>query len=43
MNVIIRQRGTHICLDEDEELVFQAILRELRLPGGGVRLVSQAP
>jgi hypothetical protein len=43
MNVIIRQRGTDITLDEDEELVYQAILRERRLPGGGVRLVSQAP
>jgi len=39
-NVIIRQRGTDITLTEDEQLVYDAILRECRLPGGGVRLVE---
>jgi len=42
MNVIIRQRETDITLDANEEIVYQAILRERRLPGGSVRLVSQA-
>jgi hypothetical protein len=39
-NVIIRQRGTDITLTEDEQLVYDAILRERRLPGGSVRLVE---
>jgi hypothetical protein len=39
-NVIIRQRGTDITLSEDEQLVYDAILRERRLPGGSVRLVE---
>jgi hypothetical protein len=39
-NVIIRRRGTDIILTEDEQLVYDAILREHRLPGGGVRLVE---
>jgi hypothetical protein len=39
-NVIIRQRGTDITLTENEQLVYDAILREHRLPGGSVRLVE---
>lgn len=40
-NVIIRKRGEDITLTEDEQLVFDAILREGRLPGGSVILVSE--
>jgi hypothetical protein len=39
-NVIIRQRGTDIILSEDEQLVYDAILHERRLPGGSVRLAE---
>jgi hypothetical protein len=39
-NVIIRKRGTEIILTEDEQLVYDAILSEHRLPGGSVRLVE---
>ncbi|GEM_PF-1111382 len=35
-NVIIRRRGTVITLSEDEQLVYDAILRERRLPGESV-------
>lgn len=42
MKVIIRKRGTDITLSEDEKIVYEAILREGRLPGGVVRLVSQS-
>lgn len=40
-NLLIRSRGTDITLTEDEQLVYDAILREKRLPGGCVRLVEQ--
>ena len=40
-NVIIRKRGEDITLTKDEQLVFDAILREGRLPGGSVMLVSE--
>ncbi len=40
-NVIIRQRGEDITLTEDERLVYEAILRDGRLPGGSVILVSE--
>jgi hypothetical protein len=40
-NVIIRRRGEDITLTEDEQLVFDAIVREGRLPGGSVVLVSE--
>lgn len=40
MNLIIRERGTDITLDEDEKLIYDAIMRERRLPAGGVRLVE---
>jgi hypothetical protein len=39
-NVIICQRGADITLTEDEQLVYDAILRERRLPGGSVRLAE---
>ncbi len=40
-NVIIRQRGEDITLTEDEQLVYEAILRDGRLPGGSVILISE--
>jgi hypothetical protein len=40
MRVIIERRGLDPTLHEDEQLVYEAILRERRLPGGGVRLIS---
>ena len=39
--VLIRQRGTDPILTEDEQLVYDAIIREKRLPGGGVRLIDK--
>jgi hypothetical protein len=38
--VIIRLRGTNIRLRKNEKLVYDAILREGRLPGGIVKLVE---
>ena len=40
MRLLIKQRGTDITLSEDEQLVFDAILKERRLPGGSVILVQ---
>jgi hypothetical protein len=40
MRVIIERRGMDPELREDEQLVYEAILRERRLPGGGVNFVS---
>jgi hypothetical protein len=40
-NLIIRRRGRDFTLNEDEQLVYDAILREGRLPGGGVTLIPQ--
>jgi len=37
---LIAERGTDITLTADERLVFEAILREGRLPGGHVVLVE---
>ncbi len=41
MNVIIRTRGRNPVLREKEQLVYEAILREGRLPGGVVRLLPE--
>ena len=41
MRLLIEKRGTDITLDADEQLVYDAILREGRLPGGSVRLVDE--
>ena len=38
--VLIERRGTDPTLSEDEKLVFDVILRERRLPGGGVSLTG---
>jgi hypothetical protein len=40
-NVLVRKRGTDPILTEDEKLVYDAILRERRLPGGGALLVNE--
>ena len=40
MNILIRERGTDISLRSDEQLVFDAIIRSRRLPGGSVILGS---
>jgi hypothetical protein len=36
------ERGTDPTLTPDERLVYEAILREGRLPGGAVRLAGRA-
>jgi hypothetical protein len=41
MNLIIQERGTDITLSPDEQLVYNAILKENKLPGGSVRLVDE--
>ena len=41
MNVILRTRGRDPVLKEDEQLVYEAILRERRLPGGSVILLPE--
>ncbi|MDI9548852.1 MAG: hypothetical protein QM346_14775 [Chloroflexota bacterium] len=41
MQKLINRRGRDITLTPDEQLVYDAILREKRLPGGGVRLISR--
>ena len=40
-NLLIRNRGRDITLTDDEQFVFDAILREHRLPGGHVILVPE--
>ncbi len=40
-NYMIQQRGTDFELDEDERPVYEAILREHRLPGGSMVLVDE--
>lgn len=42
MRLIIEERGTDLMLSADEQLVYEAILREGRLPGGAFRLVAKA-
>jgi hypothetical protein len=39
--LIIEERGEDISLSEDEQLVYDAILRENRLPGGSVILITE--
>jgi hypothetical protein len=41
MRLIIEERGTDLTLTPDEQLVYDAIVREGRLPGGAVRLVDE--
>jgi len=42
MNLVLRERGTDPTLSEEERLVYDAIVREHRLPGGAVRLISES-
>jgi hypothetical protein len=42
MRLIIEERGVDLTLTPDEQLVYDAIVREGRLPGGAVRLVDDA-
>jgi hypothetical protein len=39
VRVIIETRGTDITLTADEQLVYDAIVKEKRLPGGSVILI----
>jgi len=41
MRLLIERRGTDITLTDDEQLVFDALLRERRLPGGSVILLDE--
>ena len=43
MRLVIEERGTDLELTEDERLVYEAIIREGRLPGGAVRLLDPEP
>jgi hypothetical protein len=43
MRKTIERRGRDITLTDDERLVYDAILSEGRLPGGGARLVGPNP
>lgn len=40
LRVIIEERGTDITLTPDEQLIYDAIIRENRFPGGSARLVE---
>jgi hypothetical protein len=40
MNVLVKRRGVDSVMSEDERLVYDAILREKVLPGGGVILAE---
>jgi hypothetical protein len=42
MRVVLRECGPDPTLTAEEQLVYEAILREGRLPGGAVRLVGEA-
>ena len=42
MRLVLKERGTDPTLTQDEQLVYDAILREGRLPGGAVRLLREA-
>jgi hypothetical protein len=41
MRLLIERRGADLALTSDEQLIYDAIVREARLPGGAVRLVSE--
>ena len=43
MRMIIEERGTDLTLTPDEQLVYDAMIREGRRPGGAVRLVEKPP
>ena len=39
--LIIEKRGINITLTPDEKMILDAIVREKRLPGGGVILINE--
>jgi virulence-associated protein VagC len=41
MRLLIERRGTDITLTPDEQLVYDAILKEKRLPGGSFILIGK--
>lgn len=41
LRLLLQRRGMDFELTADEQLVYEALLRERRLPGGGAHLVSQ--
>ena len=41
MRLVIEERGTDTVLTADEQEVYDAIVREQRLPGGAVNLVTK--
>lgn len=41
MRLIIEERGTELTLTADEQLSYDAIIREGRLPGDAVRSVDE--
>jgi len=41
MRLVIEERGTDLTLRPDEQLIYDAIVREGRLPGGSVRLEAK--
>ena len=43
MRIIIERRGTDITLTEKEKLIYDANIREGRMPGGAVKLVEDYP
>ena len=42
MNLVLRERGTDPTLTAEERLVYDAIVREHRLPGGAIRLIGES-
>ena len=42
MRLVIEERGTDPILTPDERLVYEAIIREGRLPGGAVHLTNDS-
>jgi hypothetical protein len=43
MNVRLRTRGRNLTLSEKEQLVYDVILRERRVPGACVKLLPETP
>ena len=41
MGILIKDRGTDISLSPDEQLVYDAIIKEKRTPGGSVILIDK--
>lgn len=43
MKVVLNERGRDLTLTADEQAIYDAIVREQRLPGGAVRLIPEEP